>query len=308
MDHKNCSKMHRSEHSSEDNGVKSEEKSASRMICFVPSCKQRYKRGISFHSFPPQSDNRIWTQRLRLNIEPLKTSRICSLHFSIGNFITPASDRMTDRLILKRSAVPDTNLPEAPVSSTKKKLKEGRAMRAANRSENKLVLEKANMIPDVDTDGGNNEQPMEIYHPPLIDCAVQVNTIELDNLKRKRTSAVIFGNDDDLLAWTGLKSSAMLKAIVKSVTLLEQYRSRPHSSVTLEEEVLIVFIKLKTNISFRCISVLFRLHKHTVSNCFQRILPFLTAALKCAIYWPTEEQPCRNIEMTILEKSTSSLF
>lgn len=59
--------------------------------------------------------------------------------------------------------------------------------------------------------------------------------------------------------------------------------------------MLIVFIKLKTNLSFLCIAVLFRLHSQTVSTCFQRILPFLTAALKPVIYWPTEDQIRKNM-------------
>lgn len=197
-------------------------------------------------------------------------------------------------MILKPSAIPDTNLPEAPLTANKKKLKEGRAARAAKRAQQNSFLDKASDAPDaLDLDEANH-QPLQA--PCIkIDSAVQVDTTGWDKLKFRRTSAITFDNDDDLIAWTGLKSRAMLESIVKAITFLKQYRNRPQSSVTLEEEVLIVFIKLKTNVSFRCISVLFRLHSQTVSTCFQRILPFLTAALKPLIHWPSEEQVKKNI-------------
>lgn len=72
-------------------------KSRSRMMCFVPSCKQKYEPGISFHVFPARTDKkryRTWLNHLRLKVEPLTTSRVCSLHFTIGNFIAPKTGKL----------------------------------------------------------------------------------------------------------------------------------------------------------------------------------------------------------------------
>ncbi|XP_055616130.1 uncharacterized protein LOC129762152 [Toxorhynchites rutilus septentrionalis] len=100
----------------------------SRIVCVVPGYKQRYRPGISFHAFPPKTDKSRyldWIQRLRLKIEPTKTSRISSLHFTVSNFYSPSmksTSRATDRLILRPSAVPDLNLPQPPISEARKRL------------------------------------------------------------------------------------------------------------------------------------------------------------------------------------------
>lgn len=63
-----------------------------RTVCCVPGCNERYNTGISFHAFPRKNEKeryRIWTKKLRLKYEPTNTTRVCSHHFSVQNFIPP---------------------------------------------------------------------------------------------------------------------------------------------------------------------------------------------------------------------------
>ncbi|XP_055628252.1 uncharacterized protein LOC129769800 [Toxorhynchites rutilus septentrionalis] len=124
----------------------------SRIVCVVPGCKQRYRPGISVYVFPPKTDKSRyldWIQRLRLKIEPTKTSRICSLHFTVSNFYSPTTSRATDRLILRPSAVPDMNLPQPPISEARKRLIEDRAERVANRAKVGAVMDQRHDTPNL---------------------------------------------------------------------------------------------------------------------------------------------------------------
>ncbi|XP_055639952.1 uncharacterized protein LOC129777605 [Toxorhynchites rutilus septentrionalis] len=213
----------------------------SRIVCVVLGCKQRYRPGISFHAFPPKTDKSRyldWIQRLRLKIEPTKTSRISSLHFTVSNFYSPTTSRATDRLILRPSAVPDLNLPQPPISEARKRLIEGRAERAANRAKVGAAMDQRHDTPNL-SDLAIDAECAD--HPEVcvstVEKAVQVDTTDLDKLKVKRISAISFGSDDDLVSWTGLKSREMLESIVKAVTLVKQYRQKPKSTVKLEEEI-----------------------------------------------------------------------
>lgn len=64
-----------------------------RTVCAVPDCSKRYEPGISFHSFPKRKDKKrlkLWIQSLRVKFMPTENSRVCSLHFSVQQFIPPS--------------------------------------------------------------------------------------------------------------------------------------------------------------------------------------------------------------------------
>lgn len=129
-----------------------------------------------------------------------------------------------------------------------------------------------------------------------MDAGIQVDTTDIEKRQMKRSCAISFDEDEDeLVAWTGLQSKSMLHFIGTVISTLKDFKRKKNSTLTIEEEILIVFVKLKTNLSFRCISVLFRIHVQTVSACFHRTVPILSAALKALIYWPTTEQIAKNI-------------
>lgn len=58
----------------------------------------------------------------------------------------------------------------------------------------------------------------------------------------------------------------------------------------LEKLIILVFIKLKLNLSFATMATLFRKTYHTTSKNFFFILPFLKSALSVSVYWPSKEE------------------
>ncbi|XP_055616910.1 uncharacterized protein LOC129762546 [Toxorhynchites rutilus septentrionalis] len=126
----------------------------SRTVCIVPGCSERYGRGVSFHTFPKKEDKhrwKAWVTNLRLKYEPIRTSRVCSSHFSIQNFISPTAKYLTDRIFLKRTAIPDINLPQPTSDPRKDEIAKGRAERVARRSELDYNLENTHKLICADT-------------------------------------------------------------------------------------------------------------------------------------------------------------
>ncbi|XP_055544923.1 uncharacterized protein LOC129730006 [Wyeomyia smithii] len=269
---------------------------ANRTVCIVPGCNQRYGRGASFHTFPKKKDKKrmnAWVAKLRLKLEPTSTSRVCSSHFSIENFISPTSKRCTDRMILKSTAVPDINLPRPAIDPKKDKAAMDRAERADRRRERSDTQEGIRMPICMVTEDKNlvNQAPV------LMEAAVQVDTLNLDKLfvGRRRTMSVRFKHDRELNSWTGLASLRMLSTFVESLSSLATYKKRPHSTVSVEEEVLVVLIKMKTNLSFSCMSTLFNLQYQTISLVFYRTVPQLKMICTALIPWPSLENVRRNM-------------
>ncbi|XP_055542579.1 uncharacterized protein LOC129728188 [Wyeomyia smithii] len=266
----------------------------SRMVCVVPGCNQRYAAGISFHTFPERRDKgrwKAWVQALRLKKEPAPTARVCSSHFSIQNFVSPTVSRETGRMILRRSAIPDENLPQPKRDSKLIALATARSERVRRRENSKVVpeLEQAEQM----------EADIDSSVPSIVtaEAAVQVNTSEMEKVfaGRRRTMAVQFKTDADLTAWTGLNSFSLLLTIKSSIESLEQYVERKHSNLSLEEQILIVFIKIRTNLSFSCMAALFKVHYQTISIAFYWTIPWIRAVCEPLIFWPTQAQIKQNI-------------
>lgn len=211
----------------------------------------------------------------------------------MNDFFIPATKRITDRMILKSTATPDINLPRPISDPVRVKSAMDRAERAARRSKKDDNLEDSQMSICTDTTDGNEV----IKAPDLMGVAVQVDTLDLDKLfiGRRRTMSVHFRNDSELNSWTGLASFKMLNTIVEGLCSLVAYKKQSHSTVSVEEKVLIVFMKMKTNLSFSCMSTLFNLHYQTISLIFYHTVPLLKMMCIPLIPWPSYEEVIRNM-------------
>ncbi|XP_055626909.1 uncharacterized protein LOC129768977 isoform X2 [Toxorhynchites rutilus septentrionalis] len=239
--------------------------------------------------FPKKEEKKrydLWLARLRLVYEPSPTTNVCSSHFSSDNFVPPSRRRITKRVILKNTAVPDINLPQPKTDPRKEKIAKKRAERVARRSEIKLE------------DNHNKGFGTDIIETvELVEAAVQVNTLDWDTLflNRRRKTAVRFKTDSELNCWTGLTSLKMLNTIVEGLCSLAAYKKRSRPIICAEEEVLVVFTKMKTNISVRCLGTLFNLHYQTVSAVIHRTVPLLKMMCTALIPWPTQGEIHRNM-------------
>lgn len=116
--------------------------------------------------------------------------------------------------------------------------------------------------------------------------AIQVNTIE-DFIPRPSVFDVIT-SESKLNSWTGIPSFEIFNAIVESV-----FRMLPHTgrkSDALKIKVLIVFIKMKSNMSFVNMAPIFYLDASTLSRNFKKFVPIIRESMKSCIYFPTKEE------------------
>lgn len=116
----------------------------------------------------------------------------------------------------------------------------------------KTIQEKRNVIHN-DSSLINNTQP-----PSYDDAAVQVDTTDLDVLFKKKERKVFkIDSVEQLTAWTGLGSFKMLEVIVSAFEMTPEAKQFSKLVISIKHLVILVFVKIKTNMSFRCISSLF---------------------------------------------------
>lgn len=137
--------------------------------------------------------------------------------------------------------------------------------------------------------------------PRTKDASVQVNT--LDDMLPLRLSifAGMMKCDKYINTWTGIPSFQVLEKIQRCV---EQVYSRVHGflpplestyRMSLDEKVALCFVKLKTNLSFDCISHLFQIKACTASRVFTTVIPLIRIAVQCNIYFPSVEEIRSNL-------------
>lgn len=185
------------------------------------------------------------------------------------------------------------NLPQPPQSDRLKKLSADRSARVAKRERKMMVTPSIEL--EMEIDENNNCSPT--MKQTTAEAAVQVDTLEMDKLLlgRQRTMAIGFKSDSELNSWTGLNSFKMLDTIEKSIKSFSSYKESSYSTVTLQERILIVFIKLKTSLSFSCMGPVFRLHYQSVSLTFYRTIPWIRAVSEALVYWPSQTQIKKNM-------------
>ncbi|CAM1297957.1 Uncharacterised protein r2_g726 [Pycnogonum litorale] len=93
--------------------------------------------------------------------------------------------------------------------------------------------------------------------------------------------------DDQLTAFTGLSSFVCFNRLLEAVnTFADRNLSR--------NAVLLLLMKLKLNLTYRCISVLFNMSITTVRRTFYQTVQVLSYILEAAIPWPDKSVITRN--------------
>lgn len=101
--------------------------------------------------------------------------------------------------------------------------------------------------------------------------------------------------DEDLVAFTGLHTR-LFENIVEVLKECESMSQHTNKFVlSIEDRLILCMTKLRINLSFRCLSVLFRVTRQTCANIFVYIVYLLQSAFADAIFWPTDEEHEKNI-------------
>ncbi|CAN8028786.1 unnamed protein product [Ixodes persulcatus] len=121
------------------------------------------------------------------------------------------------------------------------------------------------------------------------DKAVQVNTSTAP-VQNQRLSDLLT-TDASVRAYTGIESMALLNAIVRCA---EKIHSQT-SELTMREKVILVLTKIKTNLSFTCLAINFKISKVSTSRYFHTTLQVLSQIMKAALPWPSKDEVVNNL-------------
>lgn len=121
---------------------------------------------------------------------------------------------------------------------------------------------------------------------------IQVNTFS--DFLNQFSVMELFKSESQLNAWTGIPTFRLLHAIEDCVIVGNPNIEHGYSLSVLERIVL-CFIKLKTNLSFACMTSLFQIANSTIAMTFNTMIPLIRRVLEVAIYFPSIEETRANL-------------
>ncbi|XP_031335226.1 uncharacterized protein LOC116165081 [Photinus pyralis] len=280
----------------------------SRRICSVPKCSTYRTSDVSLHRFPNNwKDCQRWKIILRIGKPITKEMFVCSKHFKLEDFMPVTSISVRKRL--KKGVVPQ-NIPIRPHDRVKKLVhRSNRTMlsqlEAPEHGENVSspdvstrdfgASSHANLTLESDMEREVPQSSTQIYETQDVTPVTQESLfslskgIQVDPPPFKLSQ--LLNNDEQLLHFTGINSMD-LNAYVKCLQNCCQ-----ENSEYLRNNVVLVMCKLKTNLSFVCLAVLFGMNISSCKRAFYKYLSFLAASIKPAIYWPTKDEIRKNLPL-----------
>ncbi|CAN7948575.1 unnamed protein product [Ixodes pacificus] len=289
----------------------------SNRMCCVPQCSNRTLEGkISLHSFP--LDKRIkkaWLIKLRIGKAVTPTMRVCSAHFAKEDFLWNTIDPNVWTPTLKRlkqGTMPSLRLPvrvhdrpaPMPRTSSMASMRSKRRRRqyccVVNCQERECINPRVNFYRFPSKPRHHHvDDELTVARALLIlqgggppqtkDESAQVDTRSL--VRKRETLDNLLKTDAEVKAFTGVESIQLLQRISKNVQRFDTM----NTELSVHERVVLVLVRLKTFLSFKCIGTLFRVSEATVHRYFYGTLPTLAAVLKSAVYWPTKGEVKENI-------------
>ncbi|KAJ8672084.1 hypothetical protein QAD02_003343 [Eretmocerus hayati] len=115
------------------------------------------------------------------------------------------------------------------------------------------------------------------------------------NVNRERLTLLdLMCNDEDLTAFTGIKTK-MLDNLCKIVSKCEGDLYGKKFALSARARIVMCLCKLRLNLSFRCLAVLFGLNRKSSSSNFSYMIQLLSAIMDQFIFLPTREQCNRSL-------------
>ncbi|CAM1313866.1 Uncharacterised protein g6372 [Pycnogonum litorale] len=242
---------------------------------------------------------------------------VCSRHFVSADFMWNNTDIGVKRKRLKKDVIPSQNLPvrttEKFENEEKKKSDLQRKERLAKRTmcnnnnfcgnsaglekdEKSEKMEVAQMLlelssvltPDVIEHLGSSDERSRCQ-PSTKDKGIQANTYE----EKPAVISDMIRTDDQLTAFTGLSSFVCFNRLLEAVNTF--------ADRNLSRNAVLLLMKLKLNLTYRCISVLFNMSITTVRRTFYQTVSVLSYILEAAIPWPDKSVITRNLPKYFLK-------
>ncbi|XP_015115258.1 uncharacterized protein LOC107039913 [Diachasma alloeum] len=227
-------------------------KKNARRVCCVPNCRIKDKSNLSFHNFPSDAALRNkWMEVLKIDRPHDREMRVCSLHFSADNFTKRAMREgcQPPRKKLKTGVIPCFHQPTEKSSGfTEDRVRSNCEIHTDDNPESVppltqeasvvggYVSTRCNACVQVDIQPVKFDAEVQVCNPSR-DVAVQVQFDKLDvavqtvipqtrvDKKIQTDRSVVdevIGNEEQLKAFTGLHSFALLTSLIICVRELKK--------------------------------------------------------------------------------------
>ncbi|KFM68003.1 hypothetical protein X975_16882, partial [Stegodyphus mimosarum] len=273
-----------------------------------------------------------WIRLLRIGKEVGHYMKVCSKHFKETDYILP--DVPTKRPHLKSTAIPSLNLPVLTTDNVQARAKKQKRADERHERYNTIIQKKsaASVIrKDSELQGSTEGEARNTAVEALLNLASMAFTSDMegtspnsdDNARNvtpedqpqflnmlhslKDQSTQVSSGDfvTQILIPTDKLSSKQLNSLtgLHSVKLLEQLteyvqmelQSAPKRCMSIKDRIMLSLMRMKLNISFVVLSVLFGCTSTTCKVIFSETIHALAVTLRSMIYWPSKEEIMCNI-------------
>ncbi|XP_066587815.1 uncharacterized protein [Prorops nasuta] len=301
--------------------------SKSKICCSVFNCNSKAKTNpeLSFHHFPEAGkikvkymnkfgqyeliDRRLlWIRVLKMGKKVTKTMRVCSLHFVAEDY-TISPDSQAGARSLKKSSIPSVNLPQSSIKSSisyttitqitaRKSRLENRIKKGLIRLEEKkeavncdCFLNKDEILIEEENQMEQNSNNVNVF----VDFGVQVTS---GDLLLDKSFLSLLKTDTELSTATGIETFELLNSIITAVEIAAPHLKIHNSILNISERVLLTFIKLKQNVSYSFLSLLFpRVNVRYCKEIICNMLDILFEILNPCIHYPSRNEILKNIPL-----------
>lgn len=140
------------------------------------------------------------------------------------------------------------------------------------------------------TNSDHVEEPAENINSSNQSCQKTRHMFTQTERSGYATLIDMLSDEDSLKTFTGLHSFELLDAIVLCLTDLVEDKARGRKNdMSLKNRVILTFVKLKQNLSFTSLGILFGIKRQSCSHYFRNMVPKLSTVMETMIPWPDHE-------------------
>lgn len=140
------------------------------------------------------------------------------------------------------------------------------------------------------TNSDHVEEPTENVNSSNQSCQKTRHMFTQTERSGYATLIDMLSDEERLKNFTGVHSFELLDAIVLCLTDLAEDKARGRKKdMSLKDRVILTFVKLKQNLSFTSLGILFGISRQSCSHYFRNMVPKLAIVLETMIPWPDHE-------------------
>ncbi|XP_046589297.1 uncharacterized protein LOC124293242 isoform X2 [Neodiprion lecontei] len=300
----------------DDSGVRfSPRETKSKAFCSVYGCKSKACRDsdVRFHLFPKKNNfikiintfgeeekvdcRKMWQIVLKIGKNVTDNMQVCSLHFKQSDYFSPdktprlITNKNTDRETrrLRRDKSRNEVLPASQLSCQDQDVLDTNNLDTNNLTEEPDDQGESSSISLVQDTPLLTENDQILATKRLVDIGVQIKSGDLIT-----DFCDILKTEKELNTLTGIINFDILKTIIDVVK--DGFPKYRFETMNLRSKIIMTFIKLKHNLSYAILAVLFKYS--SLSQCRRvvlKIIDMLYVCLKEGIPFPDKDEISKNL-------------